>query len=387
MYGPVIRAYRFWHDEWLPRVRQERARWAAGSADPSASAVTVFYGREQLVGADGVLRGGIVKVRDLEREFPNTPRNARILYLVTSSLPHAGPGFAGTLLTPLSVVQARAAKRAGARLVLNQNGVAYPGWHGRGWRWSNRANRMLLEMADHVFYQSEFCRLTTDRFVCRATCPHEILYNPVDTRRFRPASASWNGTGRLRLLAAGSHWATYRVEAAVETLARVAQAGVDAELQVAGVFCWGEDQVAAKRRVESWAQERGVGDRVRVTGAYEQATAEELYHGAHILLHAKYNDPCPRVVVEAMACGLPVVYSASGGVPEQVGPQGGVGVAVPHDWHHDHTPDGGAMAAAVLEIVKCYDVFSTAARQRAVETFDTEPWVRRHAEVFRGIVA
>lgn len=383
MLGPLVRGYQFWRDEWLPRVRLERSRWL-GPGAASGAGVTVFYGHDQLVGADGVLRGGIVKVRDLEREFPNTPRGAGILYLVTSSLPQVGPGFAGMLLTPLAVVQARAAKRAGAHLVLNQNGVAYPGWRGRGWWWANRANRALLRMADHVFYQSEFCRQSADRFVGRSRCPAEVLYNPVDTQRFSPGTDTWRGQGRLRLLIAGSHWAEYRVSAGIDALASTVRAGVDAELEVAGVFCWGEDQAAARRRVESWAQARGVGDRVRVTGAYSQDRAEALYRGAHVLLHTKYNDPCPRVVVEAMACGLPVVYSASGGVPEQVGADGGVGVAVPCDWRRDHAPDSGSFADAVLEIARRYDSFSVAARRRAVRLFDTGPWVRRHAEVFRS---
>ena len=63
---------------------------------------------------------------------------------------------------------------------------------------------------------------------------------------------------------------------------------------------------------------------------------------ADLLLHTKYNDPCPTVVLEAMASGLPVVYSASGGVPELVGEEAGVGIPAPFDWEHDHPPKGRA---------------------------------------------
>src|SRR5204863_370464 len=78
------------------------------------------------------------------------------------------------------------ARRKGARLVLNQNGVAYPAWFGRGWQHANREISQLLARADYVFYQSEFCRLSADRFASPARGPFEILHNAVDTSRFTP---------------------------------------------------------------------------------------------------------------------------------------------------------------------------------------------------------
>ena len=53
----------------------------------------------------------------------------------------------------------------GAALLLNQNGVAYPGWAGAKTEQLNRRNRSVLEAADHVLYQSEFCRRSADAFV------------------------------------------------------------------------------------------------------------------------------------------------------------------------------------------------------------------------------
>ena len=38
----------------------------------------------------------------------------------------------------------------------------------------------------------------------------------------------------------------------------------------------------------------------------------------------KYKDPCPNSVIEAMSCGLPILYSNSGGLPELVNNRCGV---------------------------------------------------------------
>ena len=58
---------------------------------------------------------------------------------------------------------------------------------------------------------------------------------------------------------------------------------------------------------------------IRFLGAYNASKAPAIYQAADAYLMMKYNDPCPNTVLEALASGLPVLYSASGGVPELVG--------------------------------------------------------------------
>ena len=105
-----------------------------------------------------------------------------------------------------------------------------------------------------------------------------------------------------------------------------------------------------------------------------------------MLLHPKFNDPCPATVVEALACGVPVVYSASGGVPELVGGDAGIGIPAEESWDRDLTPDPVAMADAVVRVADDHARFSAAARARAVERFDLRPWLRRHRDVFEGLL-
>ncbi|MGQ0732742.1 MAG: glycosyltransferase family 4 protein, partial [Acidobacteriota bacterium] len=262
--------------------------------------------------------GGIVKLQHLSKAFPERAPNFNILYLVSSRLP-AG-----------AVALADWAHRKGARLVLNQNGVAYPGWHGDGWEQVNAPLRVLLGRADHVFYQSAFCRESADRFVGPARDACEVLYNAVDTSHFAPTPKP-PGRRPLTLLLGGSQDQWYRFESAVRTLGLLVDRGHDAELLVTGRLGW-RDRASAEREAGQLIRELGLGERVTLLGPYAQLDAPAIFCQSDIVVHTKYNDPCPTVVIEALACGRPVVFSSSGGVPELVGD---AGVGVPADLRWD----------------------------------------------------
>jgi glycosyltransferase involved in cell wall biosynthesis len=126
----------------------------------------------------------------------------------------------------------------------------------------------------------------------------------------------------------------------------------------------------------------GVADHVHLVGVYDQRDWPDTLRGGHLLLHTMVNDPCPTLVLEAMAAGLPVVHPASGGTVELVGDDAGVGVPHPESWERDEPPSPEAMADAVERVLGDLDRFSAAARARAVERFALEPWLERHAELF-----
>jgi glycosyltransferase involved in cell wall biosynthesis len=84
-----------------------------------------------------------------------------------------------------------------------------------------------------------------------------------------------------------------------------------------------------------------------------------------------------------MASGLPVVYPRSGGVPELVGEEAGVGVSHPDSWDRDEPPAPDALASAVEHVLADLPRYAANARARAVERFALAPWLDRHAELFR----
>jgi glycosyltransferase involved in cell wall biosynthesis len=344
-------------------IRDRRRHRAIRRDSPARGRTVVFYGHEVVPAPEEAAHGGMVKLQELTRVLPNDPGAFNVLYLGSSTFPRDGAALV------------ELARERGAALVWNQNGVAYPGWHGPGWERVNAPRARALHAADHVLYQSEFCKLAADRFYGERRGPWEILYNPVDTGRFTPADRR---PEQPTLLLAGTQYQRYRVETALRTLARVP---AEWRLVVTGELLWDGDEPAARREAHALIAELGLGERVELIGPYTQVEAPAIYRRATLLLHTKYNDPCPTVVLEALASGLPVVYSASGGVLELVSPDAGVGIPAPLDWEQDHPPDPADLAAAIEALAGRVDEASRAAR-RSAERFDAGAWIGRHCELF-----
>jgi glycosyltransferase involved in cell wall biosynthesis len=344
----------------IGRYARAGSRWtrllAAGRPKPG---VRVFYGHDRVPSRGEPVAGGTAKFQRLATRFPNHPTDFSLLYLGSTWLPRD--------LGPLLGL----ARRRSIPLLVNQNGVGYPGWAGAGTEAFNQPLRRILAQAEHVLYQSEFCKRAADEWVGSPAGSWEVLYNAVDIDRFTPAGGP-AGDGPVLLLG-GDQYQAYRLELGLETLAALLPAHPDAKLLVTGRLA---------TPVEPIVERLGLGGRVHVLGRYAQADAPGIFRRAHVLLHTKVNDPCPSLVIEAMACGLPVVYARSGGVPELVGDDAGIGVLHPEGFERDDPPAPEAMAEALTRVLADQPRYASAARHRAVERFALEPWLDRHAVLF-----
>jgi len=312
--------------------------------------------------------GGEIKLIHLRKAFPECFDNFNLIYLVSSALPAHVEEIV------------KVAKSRGAKLLWNQNGVAYPGCYGDFYPWFNRRMSALRNQADFIVNQSEFSRISAERYLGGNSVPSEILFNPVDTQAFCPLQQSLPDSP-WRILSAGTSHALYRTQSSIDTLRVLLSRGHDVQLTIAGEFRWKDAEVQVREAM------RGLERRVTILPPFRQEEAPEIYRAAHLLLHTKYNDPCPTVPIEAMACGLPVVGTRSGGMPELVGKECGILVPVEQGWKCDLPGDPKALADAVEQVMKNRSAMSEAARSHAVKTFQVGAWLERHREILREVTS
>ncbi|MBO0866041.1 MAG: glycosyltransferase, partial [Mycobacterium sp.] len=147
----------------------------------------------------------------------------------------------------------------------------------------------------------------------------------VDLNRFRPDGARAARTDRRRIVAVGR----LVPRKGFDILIRAMTVIPDAELLIVG----GPDasELSADpeaRRLSALSTELGVAQRVRLYGSVSRAEMPTLLRSADVVACTPWYEPFGIVPVEAMACGVPVIATAVGGMLDTV-VDGMTGVLVP----------------------------------------------------------
>jgi glycosyltransferase involved in cell wall biosynthesis len=360
--APARRIGRSAMEWWLGRsVRSRRIEVPAGAPVVCVGDVLECQGV--------IVRGGAVKLISLAKAFPGDESRFNVLYLTSSVFPRAVTAWID------------AAKRAGAKVVLNQNGVAYPAWARGKVEELNRLNREIFLASDSVVFQTNFCQTSAEKWLNAKARRSSVIINPIDCSEFSPRAEKLP-LSPLIILAAGSHDQPARVEAAVLTVAELRAMGVDAKLSFAGRVPWDPQDKALSEMLAK----ASITEHFRRVPPYSRDEAKSIFQNAHFLIHPKYKDPCPTVVLEALACGLPVIGSNSGGMPELVSPDCGALLPVEETWESMPIPEPKAMARAISDILPKYEAYSSAARARAL-TVDESHWIEQHRKLFGTLLA
>lgn len=189
--------------------------------------------------------------------------------------------------------------------------------------------RPLLRLSSAIVVPSAYLEDVFARFhLATRTIP-----NTVDLERFM---FRMRGPVTPALLSNRALEPLYNVECVVRAFAIVQARHPAATLVVAG-------EGSQRPRLEQLAAELGL-RHVTFTGAVAAADMPAKYDAADILVSTPVLDNMPNSLVEAFACGLPVVASAVGGVPFILRHEE-TGLLVPSD-------DAQATADAVLRLVE-----------------------------------
>jgi len=235
-----------------------------------------------------------------------------------------------------------------------------------------RPRRMILDAARQADGIITVCQALKDEMVGLGVRADSItpLRNGVDLERFQPidraAARTALGLDGFTLLSVG----LLDPRKAHDLIIRALPALPDVKLLIAGIG-------PEKKNLETLARELGVSSRVTLLGAVPQTELKTYYNAADALVLASSREGWANVLLEAMACGTPVVASNVWGTPEVVAaPE--AGVLMP-----ERTPEGLVQALAQLRA----NYPDHAATRRYAEGFGWQPTTQGQIDLFQAILA
>lgn len=234
-------------------------------------------------------------------------------------------------------------------------------------RWAARRAGASVGVSEALVRRMQDLQLGSPQF--------QVIRNGVDAQRFRPipqdeARAAVGVQGSPVLLCVGNLHEHKGQGLVVQAFADVLKQHPQAQLLVVGE---GPDRGALERSVA----EAGLGGHVRLVGTVPNAELAPWYSAADLLVLASSREGWPNVLLEAMACGTPVVATAVGGIPEVVASED-VGRLV-----NQRTP--AALAEAMLGALAARQ--SRSVVRRYAERFGWDHTSRQQLQLFNSLVS
>ena len=234
--------------------------------------------------------------------------------------------------------------------------------------------RVRERVADAVIYQSHFVQEWWHK--SRGSKGEEhVVHNGVDLEHFHPSKGKRKEGKDIKLLMVEGHLeGGYEIGllSAIQLLNELSQRHKEAvQLSVAGMV-----DKAVRQKAERQAQ-----GAIEWLGVIENGRLPEHYRRADMLFSGDLNAACPNAVIEALACGLPVVAFKTGALAELVSESAGQLADYGGDpWNLD-PPDIAGLAEAALAVKADNKGYREGARARAEEAFDLEQMMDRYLEV------
>ncbi|MCB9747911.1 MAG: glycosyltransferase family 4 protein [Candidatus Omnitrophica bacterium] len=210
------------------------------------------------------------------------------------------------------------------------------------------------QLADHIIYQSVYSIESFRRFQFQ-TNQCTVIANGVNPSLFNTVDKIfWDGQRKLQCLAAS--WSNNPLKGH-QTIAAFSE---NSEIDVKFIGRW--PQSVDKKNVNC-------------VSAKTQDELALALKKADFFLHPSEGDNCPNVVLEALSCGLPVIYHESGGTGE---------IAQPYGVALSKRIDKQAIEQTLQILKKDYEIF----KARIIDhqtMFSIETAGKKYLEVFNRI--
>ncbi len=172
----------------------------------------------------------------------------------------------------------------------------------------------LVSRLDGIYVNSGYTRSLVKRIYGRTAT---VIYPGVDTKLYgsKPDCPELKGyycpKGEKLVLTVSRLYPAKRVDVLIEAVRQLKARGERVRLLIVG-------EGPERDRLHRLAQERGMAGEVLFKGSVPDAEMPRYFAVADVFAFTAVDEPWGLAVLEAMACGLPVVVPGTGGLAEMV---------------------------------------------------------------------
>lgn len=220
---------------------------------------------------------------------------------------------------------------------------------------------------DHVIYQSQWSKDRIDDEIVERKGAYSIIHNGVDVKLFKPSLRPVDGS--INLFHIGKMRNGYIMESLVGTLQELRRRGHNVKMIMAGNMDAECSAIYAKHKSDPHLVH---------LGAFPNTAAAKAFGQGDVYLGPRMGSSCDNVIVEALACGLPVVIPKWGGNAELI-EDGIQGVVVDSGGKWNYGPDYILkLADGVEKILSDLNAFKLRARKHAVQNHTIEKMAAKY---------
>jgi glycosyltransferase involved in cell wall biosynthesis len=253
------------------------------------------------------------------RRFSHLPRQLLWILLALRATQKEMQAACTTVICHSHPVAAAVAWRFGGRirLIMVSHGDIFhrpPGSYDPAISWLYRCTTPYAHR--HAAMSVALSPVMAERIQAHGVRPERIALIPngldpaeIGLRDASPTPAEHWLQRPLRLLFVGRLDPVKGVEVLLKALAVARQTGLKLQLDLVGGVT-----ITDQRRLETLTQQLGLDQTVSWRGPQPRSSLAEHYRHCHVVVVPSLDDPLPTVVLEAMACGRPVLGSAVGGI-------------------------------------------------------------------------
>jgi len=228
---------------------------------------------------------------------------------------------------------------------------------GAGRDYGRTDNADLIQLAvntvtDTTIFQSDYSRHSTMEKHSIIRLDGETVYNPVDISHYTPQGQRYNLPDAKTPRVLTVSWSANHNKGAWR-IPLIASLNPDIEFLYAGRTTFDNPP-----------------PNIRHLGKVPHDELPDLMRSVDVFLNLSLYDPCPNVVIEALASGLPVLYVSSGGTPELVGDDAGLVIRNDENFRPQFN-----------EIMANLSTYQTNARQHAETNFSRDVIFSRYLDI------